>query len=119
MKSGRTGMFTMTGKFEGVSVYESRWMPRRAGMALPGIGIVVYTGANSTRKNITLLRHEFGHFLQAQEIGIIPFYFRIGLPSLFSAMRNGKHGHSHHEYWTEVWANQLAGEYFKNGPKKV
>lgn len=103
-------MLTRKGMFEGIVVYESRWMPRGAGMALPGFGIIVYH--NAYKINITLLRHEFGHILQARQTGLIAFYFRIGIPSLWSAFRDGKKGHLHHRHWTEVWANALSREYF-------
>lgn len=82
-------------------------------MTLPGICIVVYPGANSTSRNIDLLRHEFGHILQSRKTGVLLFYLRIGIPSLYSAMRNGKRGHRHHDFWTEVWANELAVAHFK------
>jgi hypothetical protein len=119
MQHRRVGIFTMTGRFEGVRVYESRLMRSGAGLALPGIGIVVYPGANSTQKNIPLLRHEFGHILQARETGALTFYFKIGISSLWSAIRNGKRAHRHWNFWTERWANDLADAYFKNGTKKV
>lgn len=95
--------------FERVKIYESSLMPKGAGMALPGIGIILHRGG---AKKISLVRHEFGHILQSKQTGIIPFYFKIGIPSLISAMRNGKRGHQHHTYWTEVWADQLSTDYF-------
>lgn len=88
-------------------------MPKGSGIALPGIGIIISVREKSTHNRIALLRHEFGHFLQVRETGIFLFYLKVGIPSLFSAMRNGKRGHRHHEYWTEVWANKLAAAYFK------
>jgi hypothetical protein len=100
-----------TGIFEGIKIFEAHWMPVGAGMALPGFGIIVYPGGSG---NIKLLRHEFGHILQSKETGILSFYFEIGIPSLFSAMRNGKNGHRHQMYWTEVWADQLSTLYFKS-----
>lgn len=106
-------ILTYTGRFENVRVYESPWMPTGAGMTLPGICILVYPGANSTRRNVPLLMHEFGHILQARKTGTLLFYFKIGIPSLFSAMRSGKRGHRHLDFWTEVWANGLADEYFR------
>lgn len=99
------------GIFEGIKIYEAHWMPAGAGMALPGFGIVVYPGGALNSK---LLRHELGHILQSKQTGIILFYFKIGIPSLISAMRNGKRGHQHHTYWTEVWADQLSTDYFKS-----
>lgn len=91
-------------------------MAQGAGLALPGIGIIISTKETSTLNRTSLLRHEFGHILQARETGKILFYLRVGLPSLLSAMRNGKHGHCHQEFWTEVWANRLAGAYFRHKP---
>lgn len=114
MHYAKHGIWIYSGEFEGINVYESRWMPRGAGMALPGVGIVVYPGAHSGRKNIALLRHEFGHVLQARQTGMFMFYLRIGLPSLLSATFNGKFGHHHHTFWTEIWANQLAADYFRS-----
>jgi hypothetical protein len=110
-------MLRRKASFEGVRVYESRWLPRGAGIAFPGFGIIVFSGATTSQDGSLLLRQEFGHILQARETGLIKFYLKIGIPSLFSAWRNGRNGHKHHQYWTETWADQLADQYFNRYSK--
>lgn len=96
------------GRFEGTPVYESRKFAPGEGLALPGLGIIVFPGAFSLEQDLDLVRHEFGHILQARRFGLWKFYTEIGPRSLRSAM--GKR--VHREYWTEVNANRLAFEYF-------
>ena len=102
------------GKFEGVSVYESTVMGQgfnSAGMALPGRGIIVGKDTYSKGCDLEVVKHEYGHFLQARKTGYIYFYLFVGLPSLVSALTNG-FGLGHQNFWTEKWANFLAQDYF-------
>lgn len=102
------------GTFEGVSVYESAFLGRgirSAGLALPGLGIVLGKDAFREPKNRLLLYHEFGHFLQYRLTGFILFYLGIGIPSLLSAITRGW-GRGHDLYWTEKWANHLVKNHF-------
>lgn len=101
-------------RFEGVRIFE---VPRfgtgrrSAGLALPGIGIFVGTGVFSSQLDIDTVRHEYGHILQARKIGLVKFYFFIGIPSLISAWTSG-FGKGHQNYWTELWCNELCRCYF-------
>jgi RHS repeat-associated protein len=108
-----TGKFV--GKYEGVNVYESSKLgygDLSGGITLPGRGIIVGDAAFSKGLAPTLMQHEFGHILQANEVGIRAFYSVIGSESLTSASMNGVLGHSHSAFWTETWANYLSKDYF-------
>ncbi len=66
-----------------------------------------------TRQELTV-RHEFGHVLQSRYLG--PLYLLvIGLLSLVHAWLNGvigccdRHPEGYFHFWTERWANRLAG----------
>ncbi len=109
------------GKFENARIYEVSYMGSgmaSAGLALPGLGIIVGTRVFLSDKSKILLMHEYGHFLQAQKTGWILFYLFIGPMSLLSAYTRG-FGKGHQHFWTEKWANALAKAYFnvKNWPE--
>ena len=103
------------GEFEGVSMYESKGLGSgygSGGITLPETGIFVGKGAFSRGLDMGLVRHEFGHILQARIVGNLTFYTVIGKESLISASLHGVGGHSHDLFWTETWANFLSFEYF-------
>jgi hypothetical protein len=104
------------GKFEGTNLYESSMMPDGAAATLPGRGIVLskgqYTLNSASRYTRELLQHEFGHILQAKEVGLKAFYTLIAPESLASAAVDGVSGWSHSAFWTETWANYLSNNYF-------
>lgn len=104
------------GRFEGVRIFESSRLGTgydSGGLALPGIGILVGLKTFSQGCDPYLVRHEFGHFLQARQVGLLRFYLIIGPRSLWSAINKG-HGRGHRNYWTETWANGLAKGYFQD-----
>lgn len=82
------------------------------GVTLPGRGIIVYDGAFSRQTDMALVQHEFGHILQANNVGKAGFYEVIAPESLVSAIRHGKFGWDHNTFWTETWANYLSNNYF-------
>ncbi|WP_205943771.1 RHS repeat domain-containing protein [Pedobacter aquae] len=105
------------GKYEGTNVYESSQLGsgrNSGGITLPGKGIVVGKGAfsNTMNRYTELMQHEFGHILQAKEIGNIAFYKVIGKQSLVSASLDGVGSYAHRNFWTETWANYLSSQYF-------
>lgn len=104
------------GKFQGINLYESSMLPEGSAATLPGRGIILSTGQyslNSTLRYTTeLLQHEFGHILQAREVGFQAFYKLIAPESFASATLNGVGGWSHSTFWTETWANYLSNNYF-------
>ncbi len=105
------------GKFEGVNMYETPDLGSvygSGGITLPGRGIVVGKGVFSQNLDPFLVRHEFGHILQAREFGIYRFYTRIGPSSLLSAARHDGINHFHNTHWTEILANQMSYKYFGN-----
>ncbi len=93
--------------FEGVRIYASEVGDLKYGAAftLPGVGIFVNP---RDVYNLDLLRHEFGHVLQAREWGMAFFYGTVVPVSLEST----QNGFRHQETWTEWYANKLSYEYF-------
>ena len=130
----RTFLGTYKGKFEDALVFEAKNLgtgKNSGGVTFPGFGkgsgtIVVGDKVYSDHSNFLsssvpghsnplkysqdLLRHEYGHILQAKDIGVLQFYHKVGSLSLGSATINAA-GHSN--FWTEKWANYLSNNYFK------
>ena len=107
------GIGKYVGSFFGVSCFTCTIgeLKNRAAVCLPGIGIFVHP---KDAKNIALLRHEFGHILQAKKWGKLFFYRYIARESLNSARRASRdHGFIHQHTWTEWTANRLAYYFFK------
>ncbi len=101
--------------FEGIPVYSSSIF-KGHGLALPPFGI--WVGKNPKE---TLLKHEFGHFLQFRIVGFWKFYFFIGLPSLMnmiflkiehSLFNKNRWVPLHSELRVEREANLLSEQYF-------
>jgi hypothetical protein len=107
------GIAKYYGTFEGVSCFTSKLgeLKNRAAIALPGIGIFVHP---DEVRNISLLRHEYGHILQARKWGKRFFYRHIAWESLNSARRSSRDASFNHQHtWTEWTANRLAYYFFK------
>jgi RHS repeat-associated protein len=90
--------------FEGVRIFTNGSMSGAAA-TLPGVGIIVKKGL---QYNTQLLRHEFGHILQAQLWGKDFYYSTIVPVSLKSAATALDHDNT----WTEWSASRLSWEYF-------
>ncbi|RKD19552.1 hypothetical protein BCY91_13200 [Pelobium manganitolerans] len=121
-------LFKHVGTFEGVSIYETKLIKTHHELCLPNIGIFVSEGAFSAGRELPVLKHEFGHVLQYQKLGLVKFYLKIGVSSLFSAIRSRFFKHYHHQnHCVEVEANRLAFDYcnkppdwdFKNFPVEI
>lgn len=98
-------------RFSGIPVYALKSLHRGAAFTLPGIGI--FTGSEYSG-NIDLLRHEFGHILQARLHGYFRFYLFTGPLSLLSACREQWNiGYLHKNARVETEANILSYAYFK------
>jgi len=101
--------------FEGVRIYATEVGPigRGAAGTLPRVGIFVNP---NDKYNVDLLRHEFGHILQARKWGMDFFYGTIVSESVKSANRaneiNDPSKYNHHDSWTEWTANFLSWHYF-------
>lgn len=97
--------------FENIKIYESSLFKAGHGLTLPQIGIITYPGGFSN--DLDLIKHEFGHILQWRKIGSIRFYFKIGFPSLWSAIKASfKKDYFHQTHLVETNANQLVYQYF-------
>ncbi|UII31977.1 hypothetical protein LVD17_27190 [Fulvivirga ulvae] len=98
--------------FEGVRVYDSKMgdLEHGAAFTLPGRGIYVsldYYKDNPKKLN-DLLRHEYGHVLQAERYGYVSFYLVIASVSVGSTQVAPSHQHT----WTEMEANTLSYLHF-------
>ncbi len=107
-------MLKKIGLFEGIQIYESKFFKAGRGLTIPQIGIITYPGAHSKNLDIALIQHEFGHILQHRQLGSFKFYFKIGLPSLWSAMKASMvKNYVHQTHWVERDANKRTYQYFK------
>lgn len=78
----------------------------------------VTLGSYINGKNLTanprtdaVFAHEYGHVKQSKLLG--PAYTPIvGHPSLIGSALDGVCGHDHNNEWYEVWANNLANDYY-------
>jgi len=107
------GIGKYVGNFFGVSCFTSTIgeLKNRAAIAIPGIGIFIHP---KDAKNISLLRHEFGHILQAKKWGKLFFYRFIATESINSVRRSNKDSSFNHQHtWTEWTANRLSYHFFK------
>jgi hypothetical protein len=107
------GVGRYVGSFAGVSYFTSTIgeLKNRAAVALPGIGIFVHP---KDARNISLLRHEFGHMLQAKKWGKIFFYRYVARESVNSVRRSNRDSSFNHQHtWTEWTANRLSYYFFK------
>lgn len=107
------GLARYAGTFGGVSYFTSRLgeLKNKAAVALPGIGIFVHP---DEVQNISLLRHEYGHILQARKWGKLFFYRHIAWESLTSARKSAHDTKFNHQHtWTEWTANRLSYYFFK------
>lgn len=63
-------------------------------------------------KDETLATHEYGHSIQSLILGVF-YLFVIGIPSLcwaaFWSKYRTKHNKTYYEFYTESWANKIAG----------
>ena len=89
-----------------------------------GMTLGRYIFVSESADNLTIM-HEYGHVLQSQYLG--PLYlFVIGIPSLIHAWLNTyirccwKEGYyNYYHFYTEKWANKLAGLTTENGKLKI
>ncbi len=71
----------------------------------------IITAQGGTTTNRQLFMHEYGHYIQSQQIA--PLYIpAIALPSLGSAALNP---FNHNNFYTERWANENARKHFGPG----
>lgn len=107
------GIGRYAGSFAGVSCFMSTWgeLKNRAAVSLPGIGIFVHP---KDVRNIGLLRHEYGHILQAKKWGKFFFYRYVAKESIISARKSSQDPCFVHQHtWTEWTANRLSYYFFK------
>ena len=118
--AGALGKFitgTYVGKFEGVSVFESKkfgsYKDGASAVTIPEKGIFIgtdiYKEGDYDREPF-YLKHEFGHILQYRRWGAKAYWNIIARESFFSAMCNTFEDHN--KYWTETYANYLSSKYF-------
>jgi len=97
-------------RFEGIPIFTFNQLKEESAFTLPGIGIFVSPGSEN---DINLLRHEFGHILQANAGGKTLFYNHIVPMSLISAtIDKYVPSYLHQRAITETTANTLSYNYF-------
>ena len=108
-------MIKLAGVFEGVKIYESKFIGKGHGITLPEFGIFLSPGTYSLQQDMWLVKHEFGHILQYKAKGTFKFYTQIGVPSLWSAIQqNLKKPHLHKFHPVEIDANLKSYQYFNS-----
>ncbi len=96
----------------GINVLETSFMAKDEGITLPPFGIVV-----DSETSLDVIQHEYGHYLQYKELGLIDFYKNIGLPSIYNGLENSLHipkSVPHRYYRTETDANYRAQKFYNS-----
>jgi hypothetical protein len=103
-KIGFLSRSVYVGNFYGVRVYEHRMFNDGSAVTIPPLGIWVGEGVygSTIPYNKTVLAHEYGHWLQYEDKGLVYFYGVIAPASFYFALHKNRHG------WTEVDANNRA-----------
>ena len=68
-------------KYPGIRIFEKSWMS--GGISVPPLGVFVEKPAYPGLKE-----HEYGHYLQYKQMGVIKFYINVAFPSLVNATEN-------------------------------
>jgi hypothetical protein len=113
-------------KLEGIGVFQTPFLVKGSAICLPGIGIFLSDSIQGFLQK-AVIQHEFGHYLDYLHgyegdrkrflgSGLLGFYLKIGLPSLFNLIPGLNllpwFAGPHRLFWTELRANQLASLYF-------
>lgn len=102
-------------KFPNIKLFESNLF--KGGITLPGIGIIV-----SNKKDIALIQHEYGHYLDFKNyktkygtiISLVVYYCYIGLPSLYNSIIDKIFNRKTHTFfYAETRADNLAKAFFE------
>ena len=75
-----------------------------------GWGVTLGSFINTVNKDRDLVRHEYGHVIQSQKLGLL-YLPVVGIPSLAGCGVQRISNHNHHYEWYETWANKLSCEY--------
>jgi hypothetical protein len=95
---------------EGVPIIQSSLLTEYSAFTVPGVGIYAHP---YVAHDLDLLRHEFGHILQARMWGNNFYYTEIVPASVKSYRLSLKYPqYNHSETWTEWTANRLSYNYF-------
>ena len=77
-----------------------------------GWGLTLSSFINTVNKDRDLVRHEYGHVIQSQKLGLL-YIPIVGIPSLAGCGIADISNHKHKYEWYETWANKLSYEYLK------
>ncbi|MBR8840915.1 MAG: hypothetical protein DSM106950_44895 [Stigonema ocellatum SAG 48.90 = DSM 106950] len=110
---------TVIGSYYGVTIYENPLMNLSGSFTFPGL-----TRANSaiylqsffaddmnSQRTKDVIKHEFGHILQREALGITCYFTEIAINSSQSASENGVNGHIHQCFYTETDANRRSKQF--------
>ena len=90
--------------YKGQTVIRLPW-GKRSGMSSGPI-MLLGNGVNVDDRGRRLVRHEYGHFLEYQQLGFLKYFVGIGIPSLTNNLRKTR------PYFNQPWeihADMLAG----------
>ena len=86
MSAADGGDYTVkASRYPGIDVYQANSMSPMDGVTLPPVGIFVGSGASGDQN---LTDHEYGHFLQYQEMGALAYYTKVAIPSIYNTTEN-------------------------------
>ena len=93
-----------------VSYYHEATIVNRKDNTEDGWGLTLSSYINTLNVNDDLIRHEYGHVIQSQMIGLL-YIPVVGIPSLIGCGVEIISNHDHDYEWYETWANKLTYEY--------
>lgn len=119
---------TVIGSYRGVTIYENPLMNLSGSFTFPGLTRAnsaiylqsYYANSMSSQGTIDVIKHEFGHILQREALGITCYFTEIAINSPISAAKNGVNGYRHQCYYTETDANRRSKQFHQiNEPSYV
>jgi hypothetical protein len=102
---------TRVGTFNGVPLYANPFASGSFSLPASTRGECGIYLQSASLDDGDAIKHEFGHILQGEDLGLWCFYTEIAINSPKSAKRDGQNGYSHKCYYTETDANSRSKTY--------
>lgn len=93
--------------FTGVSASVVGWIPDGTACQWSGT-IYIETGWAASSFNVNDFAHEYGHYLQQQEMGTGSYIWSVGISSVWDMIKNGGCGHSDLPYEKDATERGMA-----------